>query len=161
LAHASSDMSTPVDSNTPRIAYTERWQEAQLHKQRGSEEWRECEMMVDRICDKSRRGGRRRSAQGSCHGARPSGPVHAGPKPKNARAPWPRRDARRLDSSRARLENMAARLAKRSKLTRSLMSASSFGKISVANAERRMHERGQGTHGMSGVLLFRSGISRQ
>jgi hypothetical protein len=58
-------------------------------------------------------------------------PEVGGSEAKNARAPWPRRDAKRLDFGRARLENVGASFAKRSKLTRSLMSACSFGKMSA------------------------------
>jgi hypothetical protein len=41
-----------------------------------------------------------------------------------------------VDSGRARLETVGASVAKRSMLTRSMMSAPSFGEISVANAEK-------------------------
>jgi hypothetical protein len=70
----------------------------------------------------------------------PRRPKVGGSEAKNARAPCPRRDAKRLDSGRAWMENVGASLAKRSKLTRSLMSACSFGKMSVANAERGTSE---------------------
>jgi hypothetical protein len=59
---------------------------------------------------------------------------------KSARAPWPKRGSKRLDSGRSRLENLGASFAKRSKLTRSMMSACSFGKMSVANAGRGTSE---------------------
>jgi hypothetical protein len=45
-----------------------------------------------------------------------------------------------VDSVRARLEIVGASFAKRSKLTRSLMSACRFGKISAASAERGTSE---------------------
>jgi hypothetical protein len=68
-------------------------------------------------------------------------PEVGGSEAKNARASWPtRRDAKRLDSDRARLEHMGASFAKRSTLTRPLMSACSFGKMSVANVERGTSE---------------------
>jgi hypothetical protein len=67
-------------------------------------------------------------------------PEVGGSEAKNARAPRPRRDTKRLDSGRARLENVGVGFAKRKKLTRSMMSACCLGNKSVANAERGTNE---------------------
>jgi hypothetical protein len=82
-------------------------------------------------------------------------PVVGGSKAQNARTPWPIRDAKRLDSYRLRLDNVGARLAKRSKLTRSLMTACNFGRISVANVERGTSEGKPSMHRVRCSLLDR------
>jgi hypothetical protein len=96
-------------------------------------------MRVGRRCDKPRRGKLRSSAWNLSRSS-PRRPEVGGSEAKNARAPWPRRDAKRQGSGRARSESAGASFAKRSKLTRSLMSACNFGKISVANTERGTSE---------------------
>jgi hypothetical protein len=69
--------------------------------------------------------------------------VVGGSEAKHARAPWPRRGAKRPHSRRAWLQIVEPKLAMRSTLVREPMSACSFGNIFVANAGRR----GQGSKG--------------